>query len=129
MDVIGLTRQLVDIQSTTGRAGSAGEFLALQLEKLGYAVERMAVAEGRFNVCAAPPRNPSPALFFSTHIDTVPPFIRSSEDDANVYGRGSCDAKGIIAAQVAAAETLRNSGGIPWNIAGFLLRSGGRDGG
>ena len=110
MDAIGLTRQLVDIESTTGREGSAAEFLAQQLEKLGYAVERMAVAEGRFNVCAAPPRNPSPALFFSTHIDTVPPFIRSSEDDANVYGRGSCDAKGIIAAQVAAAETLRHSG-------------------
>ena len=63
MDAIGLARQLVDIESTTGREGSAAEFLAQQLEKLGYAVERMAVAEGRFNVCAAPPRNPSPALF------------------------------------------------------------------
>ena len=110
MDVIGLTRQLIDIESITGREAAAGEFLAQHLEKLGYAVERMPVAEGRFNVLATPPRNSAPAMFFSTHIDTVPPFLPSREDDANVYGRGSCDAKGIIAAQIAAAEQLRESG-------------------
>ncbi len=110
MDAISLARQLIDIESITGREGAAAEFLAQHLEKLGYAVERMPVAEGRFNVCAAPPRNPSPPLFFSTHVDTVPPFIPSREDDTNIYGRGSCDAKGIIAAQVAAAERLRASG-------------------
>jgi acetylornithine deacetylase len=70
----------------------------------------MPVEAGRFNVCATPPKTPSPALFFSTHMDTVPPFIHSSEDDANIYGRGSCDAKGIIAAQVAAAQKLREAG-------------------
>ncbi len=110
MDSIALARQLIDIESTTGHEGAAAEFLAQHLEKLGYAVERMLVAEGRFNVVATPPRNPSPPLFFSTHIDTVPPFIPSREDDANLYGRGSCDAKGIIAAQVAATEQLRQSG-------------------
>jgi len=107
MDVIGLTRQLIDIQSITGNEAAAGEFLGRYLEKAGYAVEKMPVAAGRFNICATPPTNPSPAVFFSTHIDTVPPFIHSSEDDQNVYGRGSCDAKGIIAAQVAAADRLR----------------------
>jgi acetylornithine deacetylase len=110
MDAIALARQLIDIESITGREGAAAEFLAQHLEKLGYAVERMPVAEGRFNVCAVPSRNPSPPLFFSTHIDTVPPFIPSREDDANIYGRGSCDAKGIIAAQVVATEHLRRSG-------------------
>src|SRR4051812_4800596 len=110
MDVIGLTRQLIDIQSITGAEGAAAEFLANYLLELGYKVERMPVAPGRFNVCATPAQAPSPALFFSTHIDTVPPFIPSSEDDANIYGRGACDAKGIIAAQIAAAEKLRSSG-------------------
>ncbi len=110
MDVIGLTRQLIDIQSITGNEAAVGEFLTNYLAGLGYTVERMPVEAGRFNVCATPPKNPSPALFFSTHIDTVPPFIHSTEDDANIYGRGSCDAKGIIAAQVAAAQKLRDSG-------------------
>ncbi len=110
MNVIGLTRQLIDIESITGREGAVGEFLAHYLEKLGYTVERMPVADGRFNVCATPAQDPSPALFFSTHTDTVPPFLPSREDDENVYGRGSCDAKGIIAAQIAAAEKLRESG-------------------
>ncbi len=110
MDPIALARQLIDIESTTGREVAAAEFLAQHLEKLGYVVERMHVAEGRFNVVATPPRIPSPPLFFSTHIDTVPPFLPSSEDDANIYGRGSCDAKGIIAAQLAAAEQLRTTG-------------------
>ena len=110
MDVIGLTRQLIDIQSITGNEAAVGEFLFTYLGKLGYNVERMQVEAGRFNVLATPPKNPSPAVVFSTHTDTVPPFIHSSEDEANIYGRGSCDAKGIIAAQVAAAEQLRASG-------------------
>ena len=110
MDVVALTRQLVDIESTTGNEAPAGEFLARYLAALGYTVERMQVTETRFNVWAAPPGVPSPALVFSTHMDTVPPFLKSSEDEKNVYGRGSCDAKGIIAAQIFAAESLRKSG-------------------
>ncbi len=64
----------------------------------------------RCNVLATWPAEPHPAVVFSTHMDTVPPFIPSSEDAARIYGRGSCDAKGIIAAQVAAAERLRGEG-------------------
>jgi len=56
------------------------------------------------------PGQPNPAIVFSTHMDTVPPFIPSSEDGMRIYGRGSCDAKGIIAAQIAAAERLRREG-------------------
>lgn len=110
MDPIALARQLIDIESITGREAAAADFIAQHLENLGYAVERMPVAQGRFNVVATPPQNASPPLFLSTHLDTVPPFIPFREDDANIYGRGSCDAKGIIAAQITAAEQLRHSG-------------------
>jgi acetylornithine deacetylase len=64
----------------------------------------------RFNVFARPAEVDSPALVFSTHIDTVPPFLASREDADNIYGRGACDAKGIIAAQVAACQRLRAAG-------------------
>lgn len=103
-----LTRKLIDIPSLTGDELAASDFLAGYLAELGYRVERQEVGEDRFNVIAttlAPSR-----VVFSTHIDTVPPFIESSEDEEFVYGRGSCDAKGIIAAQIFAAERLRAEG-------------------
>src|SRR4051812_25382014 len=110
MDITALTRQLVDIDSTTGNEGPVGHFVLQELHRLGYEVERM-VAEGRrANVYATAPQQPKPTVVFSTHMDTVPPFIPSSEDEKRIYGRGSCDAKGIIAAQIAAAECLRNEG-------------------
>jgi acetylornithine deacetylase len=110
MDPIALTRQLIDIESITGKEGDAAAFLASYLETLGYLVERMPVEGERFNVFAKPANVDQPALIFSTHIDTVPPFLPSSEDEHNVYGRGSCDAKGIIAAQITACEELRHKG-------------------
>jgi acetylornithine deacetylase len=110
MDIVALTRQLVDIESTTGNEGQVGHFLVEELRRLGYNVQRM-VAEGeRANVYATAPQQPNPTVVFSTHMDTVPPFIPSSEDEHRIYGRGSCDAKGIIAAQIAAAERLRQEG-------------------
>ena len=110
MDVVCFTRQLVDIESTTGNEGPVGDFLHSELVRLGYHATQMAVEGARMNVIATPPDDPRPVVFFSTHMDTVPPFIPSSEDSTRVYGRGSCDAKGIIAAQVAAAERLRTEG-------------------
>ncbi len=90
------------------------DFVALtrhgQLNRLGYEAKKMRVEGERCNVYATTPQQPQPTIVFSTHMDTVPPFIRSSEDGRRVYGRGSCDAKGIIAAQIAAAETLRREG-------------------
>jgi len=110
MDIAALTRQLVDIESTTGNEGQVGHFLLQELRSLGYNVQRM-VAEGeRANVYATAPQQSNPTVVFSTHMDTVPPFIPSSEDEHRIYGRGSCDAKGIIAAQIAAAERLRKDG-------------------
>ena len=121
IDPIGLTRQLVDIESTTYCEGLAGAFLYEYLSKQRYAVERMEVAQPdractpgagsgeRFNVYAAMP-GMTPDVVLSTHMDTVPPYFGSSEDDEFLYGRGACDAKGIIAAQIAAAERLRDGG-------------------
>ncbi len=110
MDVVALTRKLVDIESITGNEAAVGEALCRELSQLGYQVRKMAVEGERFNVLATVPGQEQPAVVFSTHMDTVPPFIPSSEDATRVYGRGSCDAKGIIAIQIAAAEKLRREG-------------------
>ena len=107
MDVIALTRKLVDIESITGNEAAVGEALYHELCRLGYQARKMPVDGDRFNVLATHPEHPHPAAVFSTHMDTVPPFIPSSEDTLKIYGRGSCDAKGIIAVQIAAAERLR----------------------
>jgi len=108
MNIFELTRRLIEIPSVTGDESAVGQFLSNYLEQLGYRVERQDVAADRFNVIAttaAPPR-----VVLSTHMDTVPPFLDSGEDEEWIYGRGSCDAKGIIAAQVFAAERLRAEG-------------------
>jgi acetylornithine deacetylase/succinyl-diaminopimelate desuccinylase-like protein len=110
MDVVSLTRALVDIESVTGNEGPVGNFLCQELGRLGYQAQKMTAELERCNVYATSPQQPQPEIVFSTHMDTVPPFIPSWEDSANIYGRGSCDAKGIIAAQIAAAERLRAEG-------------------
>jgi acetylornithine deacetylase len=110
MDFIALTRRLVDIESITGNEGPVGDFLHGELLRLGYEARKVPVEGARHNVWATSPGHPKPAIVFSTHMDTVPPFIASSEDADRVYGRASCDAKGIIAAQVAAAEKLKQEG-------------------
>ena len=116
LDPIALTRRLVDIESLTYNEGAVGEYLDTFLRERGFAVERMEVAQPtpsnysgpRFNVYAG--NGGRPDVVLSTHMDTVPPFIPSREDELYLYGRGACDAKGIIAAQVAAAERLREAG-------------------
>jgi acetylornithine deacetylase/succinyl-diaminopimelate desuccinylase-like protein len=108
MNLFALTSQLIDIPSVTGNEAAVGQFLSSFLRKLGYQVEMQEVATERFNVIAT--TTEKPRIVFSTHMDTVPPFIPSREDDENIYGRGSCDAKGIIAAQIFAAERLRAEG-------------------
>ena len=108
MKLFELTRELIDIRSLTGDELAVGQYLASYLERLGYEVERQEVAPERYNVIAT--TRQSPRVVFSTHLDTVPPFISSREDEEFIYGRGSCDAKGIIAAQISAAERLRAEG-------------------
>jgi acetylornithine deacetylase len=110
MDAITLTRQLVDIESISGNEAAVGNYLYGELCRIGYQTRKIPVEGDRFDVYATSPEQPNPEIVFSTHMDTVPPFIPSSEDAARIYGRGSCDAKGIIAAQVAASERLRREG-------------------
>ncbi len=114
VDPIRLTRELVEIESTTYHEGEVGDYLACFLAARGWQVEKThvpqphesATSDPRWNVYAGIP-NQTPDLVFSTHMDTVPPYIPFSEDTEFMYGRGVSDAKGIIAAQVAAAEALR----------------------
>jgi acetylornithine deacetylase len=116
VDVVSLTRALVDIDSTTGREGAAARWLADYLRGRGYAVVEQPVDADRFNVIATSggPEGPrderDPSVVFSTHLDCVPPFFASRIEGDRLYGRGACDAKGILAAQVAAAERVRQSG-------------------
>jgi len=105
MDLFQLTRQLVDIPSVTGSEGDLTQFLSNFLRDLGYHVELQELDKDRLNILAT--TKSSPKIVFSTHLDTVPPFIPSSEDETDIYGRGSCDAKGIIAAQIFAGQLLR----------------------
>jgi len=106
-DALGFARALINIDSTTGRESEAGSWLSLELRQLGYTVVEQPVSDGRVNVLAT--LDP-PAVVFSTHYDCVPPFFASRMDNGKLYGRGACDAKGILAAQVAAAERLRATG-------------------
>ena len=110
MDFVAFTRLLVDVESITGNEGPVGDLLCRELNRLGFQVEKIPVEGERINVYATTKDQSHPQIVFSTHMDTVPPFIPSSEDESRIYGRGSCDAKGIIAVQVAAAEKLRNEG-------------------
>ena len=107
MDALELTRSLVALETPTGAEGPATDFLDAALRRAGYRVVRQQVSPGRENLYAY--RDP-PVLVFSTHLDTVPPYIPLSEDSESIHGRGSCDAKGLAAAMVAAAERLAERG-------------------
>jgi len=107
VDPIALTCALVDIDSTTGREGAAANWLAEYLERTGFRVTRQQVDDQRFNVLAT---LGEPHIVLSTHFDCVPPFFPSRVENGRIYGRGSCDAKGILAAQVAAVDCLRRAG-------------------
>ncbi len=108
MNVFELTKELMNIPSTSGEEQNVGAFLGEYLKSLGYEVELQEVEDGRKNVIAW--ASDDPQVFLSTHVDTVPPYIPPTEDDEKIYGRGSCDAKGIIASQITAAERLREQG-------------------
>lgn len=108
LDPIQLTRQLIDIPSLTGEeAGLAGHLETL-LTSLGLTVRRHEIEPGRFNLIAA--ASEEPRVLLCTHLDTVPPFYPSSEDDSVIRGRGACDAKGIMAAMIAAGAELIDRG-------------------
>jgi acetylornithine deacetylase len=117
LNPVHLTLELCKIESTTYNEGAVGDYLADLLAGRGWAVDKTPVpqpmesgtASARWNVYAGT-AGETPDLVFSTHLDTVPPYIAPTEDAEFLYGRGVSDAKGIIAAQVAAAEALRTAG-------------------
>lgn len=108
MNLFELTKSLMQIPSVSGDEEAVGFFLRDYLESLGWTVELQEVEPKRNNVIAY--LNSTPRVFLSTHLDTVPPFIAPTEDNEKIYGRGACDAKGIIASQIIAAENLRREG-------------------
>jgi acetylornithine deacetylase len=108
MNLFELTKNLMNIPSISGDEQAVGFYLRDYLESLGWTVELQSVTENQNNVIAY--LNETPRVFLSTHIDTVPPFIAATETDEKIYGRGACDAKGIVASQIFAAEELRKQG-------------------
>src|SRR4051794_1480864 len=108
MELFELTRSLMSLPSTSGEEEAVGLWLHDYLKSLGWTVELQPVSQNQNNLIAW--LNDTPRVWLSTHMDTVPPYIPPSEDDEKIYGRGSCDAKGIIAAQITAAERLRAEG-------------------
>ncbi len=104
MTVFELTRTLIDIDSVTPNEEAVGNWLFDYLSQIpGARVERMPVEPHRFNVFA---HWGNPVVTLSTHLDTVPPFFESREDDEFIWGRGACDTKGIIASMIFAVEAL-----------------------
>src|SRR5882724_202471 len=111
MNVFELTRALVDIESITENEERVGNELFARLSELAVRhnghVERQEVERNRFNVLAW---WGEPVVTLSTHMDTVPPFFPSREDDTDIWGRGSCDTKGIIASMIFAVDELLTEG-------------------
>jgi acetylornithine deacetylase len=108
LNLVELARALIDIDSTTGREAAACAFLGSELRSGGFRLTQQAVSEDRFNLLAL--LDPQPTVVLSTHVDCVPPFFPSRVSDGVLHGRGACDAKGALAAQLAAAERLRDAG-------------------
>ncbi|MEO8383082.1 MAG: M20/M25/M40 family metallo-hydrolase, partial [Acidobacteriota bacterium] len=108
IDPIALARELIDVPSPTDSELAVGERLERELRRLGFTTQRQEVSASRFNLLARAGGHPRVVL--NSHIDTVPPWFGSSEDEEYLYGRGACDTKGILAAMIAAGERLRARG-------------------
>jgi acetylornithine deacetylase len=106
-DPIQLTTQLMSIDSTSGREGEVIAWLDRYLTDQGWRTRRIPVSDGRDDLFATV--HDAPLVTLSTHLDTVPPFIPPRRNDKAIHGRGACDAKGIAAAMIAAAERLRDA--------------------
>jgi acetylornithine deacetylase len=106
-DVVALCAELLSIQSPTGGEGKAVEFVSRRLVSRGWNVTVQEVTPGRGNVWAS---RSGGGVTLSTHLDTVPPYVPPKMDGDRLYGRGACDAKGIAAAMLAAADRLADAG-------------------
>src|SRR5436190_5857047 len=108
LDVVALTVKLMEIDSTSGREGAVISWLEGYLREQRWSVRRIGVTPGRDDLLATFGRQPR--VTFSTHLDTVPPFIPPRLDGDTLWGRGACDAKGIAASMIVAAERLKDEG-------------------
>ena len=108
IDPVLFASRLIDIPSPSDSELAVAESLEYELTRLGFATQRHDVSDARFNLLAR--AGGKPRVVLNSHMDTVPPWFASSEDDEFLYGRGACDTKGIIAAMIAAGERLRARG-------------------
>jgi acetylornithine deacetylase len=108
-DVARLALELMAVDSTSGHEGEVMATVARLLEERGWVVTRIPVSDGRDDVLASAGSAP-PRVTFSTHLDTVPPYIAPGLEGDRLVGRGACDAKGIAASMIVAAERLRARG-------------------
>ncbi len=109
-ELFSLARELIEIESITGNELKMAEYLKSYLEPKGWIVHLQDVEDGRKNVFAHRKGNPKPKLIVNSHIDTVPPYIPFSEDEKYIYGRGACDTKALIAAQLMSVNSLVENG-------------------
>lgn len=108
INVIDLLKQLMEIPSVSGEETQICQFVFDLLAKEGFETKKYPVDDKRFNVVAT--LSPNPKVYLQAHLDTVPPYIRHSEDDTTIYGRGACDTKGSAAAIITAALQAKNNG-------------------
>jgi len=102
-DVVSLAAELLSIQSTTGSEGSIVDFVSRWLVGRGWNMTLQEVSRGRANIWAS---RSGGGVTFSTHLDTVPPYVPPRLEGSRLFGRGSSDAKGIAAAMLVAADRL-----------------------
>jgi acetylornithine deacetylase len=115
VDLFNLAKELINIPSLSGDEGGLADFLGGRLKSRGLAVAEQVVEGRRKNIWATPPGIP-PRVVLCTHLDTVPPYFGASEDEKYIYGRGACDAKGILAAMIQAAMELKSEGPFAWGL-------------
>jgi len=125
MNIFQFTRELIEIESISGNEGAVGRFLGDYLSSLGFDVTLQEVEPDRFNVFG---KIGDPLVMLSSHIDTVPPFMPSREEDRAIFGRGACDAKGIVAAQVFAAARLLEAGTTDFGVLYLVGEEDGSEG-
>ena len=125
MNLFELTKALIDLPSPTGSEKQVVQFLKEYLEQAGFDVRLQEVSADRSNIYA---RFGEPLVVFSTHTDVVPPHFPAREDKDFIYGRGACDAKGIIAAQIKAAEKLIADGVKNFGLLFVVGEESGSDG-
>jgi acetylornithine deacetylase len=125
IDVVALTADLLAIESPTGGEAKVVDYVSRWLVARDWNVTVQEVTPGRGNVWAS---RSGGGVTLSTHLDTVPPYIGPRLQNGRLYGRGACDAKGIAAAMLAAAQNLAESGEQRVDLLFVVGEEGGSDG-